>query len=512
VAAGWRARGWGWRHPGRRAWALRDVDVEVAAGERVLLLGPSGAGKSTLLLGLAGLLDADVAAGDDPAEAEVGSLLVGGRPPRRARADGVRVGLLLQDPDAQTVLARVGDDVAFGLENAGATAARIGAAVAGVLADVGLGHLCLDHPTSRLSTGQRQRLALAGVLAPGPDLLLLDEPTAMLDPAGAVALRDVVAARAGATGATLVIVEHRVELWLPVVDRVVVLGPDGVTADGDPARVLRGDGPADPVATGVWLPGPPPVGAPARLPEPGPFLLTARDLAAARPGPPGGPAPVAAVTGVQLGVPAGGALALTGPNGSGKTTLLHVLAGLVAPAGGVLEAAPELAGGRDPRPWRWSPRDLLTRIQTVFAEPRHQFLTGTVLDEVALGPRRAGDRRGRERAGEVLERLGLAGLAAANPWTLSGGEQRRLSVATALATRPRVLALDEPTFGQDARTWAALVHLIRGLLADGVAVVAATHDPPLVAALGAREHRLAPRPGPDPGPVADAGPATGRRR
>ncbi|MGF1648595.1 MAG: ABC transporter ATP-binding protein [Kineosporiaceae bacterium] len=492
MGVGWQARGWGWRHPGRRAWAVRDLDLEVAAGERVLLLGPSGSGKSTLLLGLAGLLDPDLAGGDDPAEAETGALLVGGLPARRARAAGRRVGLLLQDPDAQTVLARVGDDVAFGLENAGTPAGRIPAEVARALAQVGLGHLAPDHPTSRLSTGQRQRLALAGVLAPGTDLLLLDEPTAMLDPDGAVALRDAVAARAAAGGATLVVVEHRVDLWLPVVDRAVVLGPGGMIADGadgDPAGVLERRR-AQLVAAGVWLPGPPPVGPSVRAVTPGPVLLSARDLAAARPASPGTRAPEPVVTDVRLDLRAGDALALTGPNGSGKTTLLHVLSGLVRPAAGALEAGSALAAGRDRRPWRWSSRDLLIRIQTVFAEPRHQFLTGTVLDEVALGPRRAGDLRARERAGVVLERLGLSALAPANPWTLSGGEQRRLSVATALATRPRVLALDEPTFGQDARTWAALVHLLRELLADGTAVVTATHDRPLAAALDAEERRL----------------------
>jgi energy-coupling factor transport system ATP-binding protein len=488
VGVGWRARGWGWRHPGRRAWAIRDLDLEVAAGERVLLLGPSGSGKSTLLLGLAGLLDAELAGGDDPVEAEAGTLLTGGRPARRAREAGIRTALLLQDPDAQTVLARIGDDVAFGLENAGTPPDRIAVETARALADVGLGHLGPDRPTARLSTGQRQRLALAGVLAPGADLLLLDEPTAMLDPAGAVALRDAVAARTAATGATLVVVEHRVDLWLPVVDRVVVIGPGGVTADGDPAGVLVNRR-ADLAAAGVWLPGPPPVGPPSRPPAPGAVLLHARDLAAARRARPGEPAPAPVVTGVHLAAREGGALALTGPNGSGKTTLLHVLSGLVRPAAGTVQAAPALAAGRDPRPWRWSSRHLLTRIQTVFAEPRHQFLTGTVLEEVALGPRRAGDPRARERAGAVLGRLGLAGLARANPWTLSGGEQRRLSVATALATRPRMLALDEPTFGQDARSWAALVQLLRELLADGVAVVAATHDLPLVAALGAEEFR-----------------------
>ncbi len=124
----------------------------------------------------------------------------------------------------------------------------------------------------------------------------------------------------------------------------------------------------------------------------------------------------------------------------------------------------------------------MSRIGSVFQDPRHQLVASTVRDELALGPRRTGvgaaevDRR----VDELLARLRLDRLAAANPFTLSGGEQRRLSVATALATRPRLLALDEPTFGQDARTWAELVDLLAALLDDGTGVVVASHDEHLV--------------------------------
>jgi len=492
------ARDWGWRHATRRAWAVRGLDLDVAPGERVLLLGPSGAGKSTLLAGLCGLLDPGTGR-DDGLGDEEGRLLLDGVPARRARREGVRAGqartgLLLQDPHAQTVLSRCGDDVAFGLENHAVPAAEIWPRVTAALQGIGFRY-DLRHPTARLSGGERQRLALAGVLALRPGLLVLDEPTAMLDADGGRLLREQVAAGLAATGATCVVVDHRVADWLPLVDRVVVLEPGGgALADGTPAEVLEAR--REPlVAAGVWVPGvelvPPP--APAR---PGEVLLEARGLSAGQPGGPAGAEPP--VRDLDLDVRAAGATCLLGPNGAGKSTLALTLAGLTAPAGGRLAATPALAGdlslGVAPEPHRWRPRDLVTRIGTVFQDPRHQFLATTVADELDLGPRRAKlpPAEVERRRADLLARLRLDHLARANPYTLSGGEQRRLSVATVLATRPRLLVLDEPTFGQDARTWAELVALLRELADDGAALVVATHDDDLVAALGGGVLQLRP--------------------
>src|SRR5690606_38374115 len=163
-------RGWGWRHASRVKWALRDVSFELEPGERVLLLGASGSGKSTLMHALAGVLG-----GDDDGEA-AGELLLDGLPPAEARG---RAGLVLQDPDSQVILARVGDDVAFGCENLGVPRDEIWQRVSSALDAVGL-DVSLERSTSRLSGGQKQRLALAGALAMRPGLLLLDEPTANL--------------------------------------------------------------------------------------------------------------------------------------------------------------------------------------------------------------------------------------------------------------------------------------------------------------------------------------------
>lgn len=492
-AVGLRARGWGWRHSGRRAWALRGVDLDIAPGERVLLLGPSGAGKSTLLAAAAGLLD------DGAGESE-GTLEVDGLDARAARTapDGPgglrapgtsRTGLLLQDPDAQTVLARCGDDVAFGLENHGVPPELIWPRVDEALRLVGFPY-DRAHPTSALSGGERQRLALAGVVAMRPGLLMLDEPTAMIDPDGA---RQLVRSVAGVIGAaphtdgrltaTVIVVEHRVEQWLDVVNRVVVLEPGGgVIADGPALEVLADQGP-ELFRLGVWVPRRfrPAAATPARAQVARPThepVLRARGLAVRR----GRLAPV--LTGVDLDVVPGEILFLTGVNGSGKSTLALTLAGLAAPAAGELTAEPELAGDAGLHPVRWRARDLVTRVGTVFQEPQHQFVAGTVQAELAVGPhqaRVAADVAGR-RCDETLARLRLGALALANPFTLSGGEQRRLSVATALVTRPGVLVLDEPTFGQDSVTWAVLVDLLRELLMDGTAIVCATHDRDLVEA------------------------------
>mgnify|MGYP001254730884 CR=1 FL=1 len=531
------ARGWGWRYATRHAWAVREATFRIGAGERVLLLGASGSGKSTLLQGIAGVLG-----GADEGEQE-GWLRVAGEPAAAAR--GVS-GLVLQDPDSQTVLARVGDDVAFGCENLGVPREEIWPRVRHALDAVGL-DVPLDRATAALSGGQKQRLALAGAVAMRPEVLLLDEPTANLDPAGVAEVRDAVGRALDATGATLVVIEHRIDVWLPLVDRVIVLAPGGgVVADGTPRDVLgvgasgsstareladrTGSGAPEAVhptegraldvsagdavreaavrgedavprrarelaAVGVWVPGLPPAYPPPTAP-PGDVLLSARDLVVARvPGTPvAGP--------VDLDVRAGEVLGVVGPNGAGKSTLGLTLAGLLPAESGVVEAAPALAVGASPRrrrdgptphPVTWSSRTLLTRIGAVLQDPEHQLLARTVRDELEVGPRALGLPTDRiaARVDELLDRLRLAPLAAANPYTLSGGEKRRLTVAAALATRPRVLVLDEPTFGQDARTWAELVAIIARLRdGDGddppLAVVAVTHDAAVLEALHAR--------------------------
>ncbi|MDQ0031632.1 ABC transporter ATP-binding protein [Arthrobacter bambusae] len=501
------AQGWGWRHAGRTAPAIHALDLDIRPGERVLLLGPSGAGKSTLLHALAGVLGEE---GDDADE--TGSLLVDGVSPKARRG---RAGLMQQDPETQVVLSRLGDDVAFGAENLCVARDEIWNRVHEALDDVGLrnsasGNFALDHPTSALSGGQKQRLALAGILAMRPGLILLDEPTANLDPAGVLEVRDAVGRCLDKTGATLVVVEHRVSVWKDLVDRIVVLQPgsSSATAGSTPAVLL--DGNPDTVlaqardmltAAGVWVPGYVPITRPrsgtaggSGTTSGGELLLATHELAVSRerarrrgfktvP-----PLPVQA--GLDAEVFAGQALTITGPNGAGKSTFALTLAGLLAPVSGTVTAAVGLSDGAGADPFKWKAQQLISRIGTVFQEPEHQFVTGRVLDELMFGPKHLG--HGEDRVDELLERLRLRHLVDANPYTLSGGEKRRLSVATVLAAHPRVLVLDEPTFGQDANTWAELASFLSELLDDGTSVVSVTHDQEFSSVLGGREMRLVP--------------------
>ena len=469
------ARGWGWRHAGRKNAALSGVDLDIAPGERVLVLGPSGSGKSTLMGGLAGLLG-----GAEEGEA-TGTLTVDGVAPAQARG---RVGLLMQDPEAQVVLARVGDDVAFGMENMGVAREEIWPRVEKSLEAVGLS-VPLDHSTTELSGGQKQRLALASILAMGPGLLLLDEPTANLDPSGVAEVRAAVETVVERTGATVVVVEHRVDVWASLVDRVIVVADGAIAADGPLDEVLAQQGDAL-RERGIWLPGDDVAAEVGPAPEVPPASSDATPIARVTDLTIGYDASAPVRSGIDLTIERGVSTCIVGVNGAGKSTFALTLAGLLPPLEGAVEV--QTSDGTAGDPHEWSSKQLLGRMSMVFQEPEYQFLAATVAEELAIGPRAAGmtDEEIAPLVDEHLEALGLTKLARANPMTLSGGEKRRLSVATALISAPELLILDEPTFGQDRGTWLGLVRLLRAALERGVTLVSITHDPAFVAAMGQR--------------------------
>ena len=473
------ASGWGWRHATRKDLALRAVDFTIRPGERVLLLGASGAGKSTMMAGLAGVLG-----GDEEGEQE-GSLTIDGVDAREARG---RVGLVLQDPDSQIILERLGDDAAFGCENLNVPREEIWQRVRESLDMVGLGGLELGRSTRHLSGGQRQRLALAGVLAMKPGLLLLDEPTANLDPEGVIEVHDAVKKVIETTGQTMVVVEHHIDVWLDLVDRVIVLGrPDAdspagaVIADGKPDEVFAQMGDVL-AAGGAWVPG---RAIPDYRPDDetrGETVLSTENLSFGR--------GTALGTGINLDFHAGEVTALMGPNGAGKSTMALTLAGLLKPIDGKVLIADSLKpphAGQEPI--NWKSKELLGRIGMVFQEPEHQFASNFVRDEVAIGPKSMGhsEDEAYQTADRMLEQMNLTRFAKANPYTLSGGEKRRLSVASMLAAAPKVLVMDEPTFGQDFSTWTEMVKLIAAIRDQGSCVIMVTHDEALVDALGARQ-------------------------
>ena len=411
---------------------------------------------------------------------------IDGQPPRQRPG---QVGLLLQDPSAAIVSDRVGRDVAFGLENTGVPREQMPARVRRALASASFPY-GENRRTTTLSGGETQRLALAGALAMGPRVLLLDEPTAMLDAENAQRVRRAVLDVCAERGTTLVVVEHHIEPWLEQVDRCVVLDRDGnVAADGPPGAVLAEQGESL-AAQGIWVPDlapPSPVRIAPSLVAPtdggqdGP-LVSARDLVVHHRSPFAGEARrgsgTVALAGVSCDLHPGRALAVTGPSGAGKSTLLAVLAGLQRPDSGAART-----DGQDL--WRMASAELARRLAWVPQLPEHGLVKHTVLDELLVTslaldrPRDAAE----DRARALLELLGLAGLEQASAHRLSGGEQRRLVVAAALMHGPAGVLLDEPTVGQDRLTWAAVVGACASATDAGAAVAVATHDAVAVEAL-----------------------------
>lgn len=511
---------WGWRWGGRQAWTLENIHLHIAPGEKVLILGPSGSGKSTLMAGLAGLLRNDEE-GDTS-----GTLTLDGLPPCQQRG---RVGLVMQDPQAQVVLEKTGDDVAFGMENLGVPRSQIWLRVDRSLSQVGL-TVGRHFPTDTLSGGQKQRLALASVTAMQPGVILLDEPTAHLDPEGTKEVCHAVEGVLAATGATLVVIEHRVDIWAHLVDRVVVLLDGHVAHDGPLDQVLTQHG-DELKAHGIWIPGddvadevtdlldgqhqsphevhlrrqkplpPHQKELPqASLPQ---FELSPTEHRTLNVGEVDASTPVAVKVrdlavgyeqgspvrqGMTLDILRGRSTCITGVNGSGKTTLAMTLAGLLPQLAGSVEVFPTrgVPDGCGHDPHEWSSTQLLGRISCVFQEPDYQFVTRTVRQELEVGPKASGMDEAQRTAlvEEHLRALRLTHVAEADPMTLSGGEKRRLSVATALISAPEILILDEPTFGQDRSTWVELVKLLRRVQRSGTTIIAITHDDAFIRAMG----------------------------
>lgn len=457
-----RADGLGfWYRTGARP-AFRDVTFDLAAGECLLVVGPSGSGKSTLGLAIAGVVPRDI-----PGEM-TGTLAVDGA-----------VGVVFQDPAAQLVMERVEDEVAFGLENLGWPREAMVARIPEVLADAGLAGL-ERRRSQRLSGGQQQRLALAGALGPRPGILVLDEPTANLDPGGTAAFFERIGGLIAARAATVVLVEHRVEQAWPLADLVLALDGTGAPIDvGVPADVLERSAERM-TAAGIWLPteavkrprrarGVP--HRPKATPPSAATILTADGLRF------GYERDVPVVRDASVSIAPGECVALVGPNGGGKSTLARLLVGLLRPDHGTVAL-----DGRDPS--RVAPAELSRLAGFVFQDPESGFLANTVAEEVGLGL----SAEDAERVPTLMAALDLPleAFGSRSPYRLSGGEARRLSLAVALVRDPLVLVLDEPTFGQDRHGYDGLLRILRDRAGAGTALVIATHDLRLVRDLDAR--------------------------
>ncbi len=480
--------------------ALADVTLHIAEGEFALVVGPSGAGKSTLLRCLNGL------APHFTGGTLSGSVTVAGHDPvaEGPRALSRVVGFVFQDPEAQFVVDRVEDEIAFTLENAAIPltksdedpATEMRARVEEVLDLLGLVEL-RDRPLETLSGGERQRVAIATALVLHPRILALDEPTSQLDPQSAEDVLQALVRLNHDLGLTIVLAEHRLERVLPHADRLIYLPPPRTGGDvlsGPLRQALRRMDLTPPlIALGKalgWEPLPLTVEegralARGTVAEFGPQLTNLNpepESETTR------PETILEVRGlsfkyqdtpvlrdVSLAVGAGELVVLMGRNGSGKTTLLRCIVGLLRPHRGEITLAGEPLAGRDVA-------DICQRVGYLPQEPDDLLFADTVADELAITLRNHGllDDPPIPIA-ELLDRLGLSGLAASYPRDLSVGQRQRVALGAVTVTRPRLLLLDEPTRGMDYPAKRELVRLLREWQAEGAGVMLVTHDVELAA-------------------------------
>lgn len=463
--------------------ALDDVTLEVCRGERVCVLGANGSGKSTLASVICGLLAPD----EGDVELAGHAVCTGGVPDLAAYRDARRqLGLVFQNPDDQIVTSVVADDVAFGPENLGVPRAQISVRVARELRRVAMEKYAHADP-SRLSGGQRQRVCIAGALAMEPAVLVLDEPSSLLDVRGRAAIMRVMG-RLAAAGATLVHVTHFMDEALAA-DRVVVMQHGHVALEGTPGEVFAAKNAQVIEALGLEMPfearlavalrqagaaggaiaapGAPSDEKPAAcVPAAEPLAILARDLGFSY-----GP-DAQALDGVSLEVPARATTAIVGQTGSGKSTLLRLLCGLEAADAGSLTVCGINAATKRGR------RQVRRAVGYVMQHPERQLFAQTVADDVAFGPRNQGLSAAEveRRVAHALDLVGLADRRDASPFELSGGQQRLAAIAGVLAMEPELLVLDEPTAGLDPRGRARLRALMADLAAHGVTLLQVTHS------------------------------------
>lgn len=463
--------------------ALDDVTLEVCRSERVCVLGANGSGKSTLASVICGLLAPD----EGDVELAGHAVCTGGVPDLAAYRDARRqLGLVFQNPDDQIVTSVVADDVAFGPENLGVPRAQISARVARELRRVAMEKYAHADP-SRLSGGQRQRVCIAGALAMEPAVLVLDEPSSLLDVRGRAAIMRVMG-RLAAAGATLVHVTHFMDEALTA-DRVVVMQHGHVALEGTPdevfaaknAQVIEALGlempfeahlavalrQAEAAGGAIAAPGTPSDEKPAAcVPAAEPLAILARDLGFSY-----GP-DAQALDGVSLEVPARATTAIVGQTGSGKSTLLRLLCGLEAADAGSLTVCGINAATKRGR------RQVRRAVGYVMQHPERQLFAQTVAEDVAFGPRNQGLSAAEveRRVAHALDLVGLADRRGASPFELSGGQQRLAAIAGVLAMEPELLVLDEPTAGLDPRGRARLRALMADLAAHGVTLLQVTHS------------------------------------
>jgi energy-coupling factor transport system ATP-binding protein len=445
------------KFPGAKKRLFTDLSLSIEKGEKVLFLGPSGCGKSTLLQVMAGIIPRSV---DVPMKAK--ELHV----PKRA-------GYVFQDPDSQFCMPYVDEEIAFVLENLGVPRAHMDEKIAHVLQLVRLRLPHVHVPIQTLSGGMKQRLALASVLALEPDVLFLDEPTALLDEGGTKAVWETL--KEVAEDRTVVIVEHKIDHILDFVERIVLFNEHGdIIADG-PTHVVFSTYRSFIDEQGIWYPG---VWEAYEKPKTAQQPYAEGDVLLHVPSLRGFRQKEEKIAVNHLTIYAGEWIAVTGENGAGKSTLLQSLMKLIRTEGDLYWQGHQII----------DEESLYDNMAFVFQNPEFQFVTHRVDDELAYGLRleKRKENEIAEKVEQLLARFHLADQRHLHPYQLSMGQKRRLSVAASVAESHRLLLLDEPTFGQDAKNTFALLEWLEAYRQQGKAIVMVTHDERIVSQFATR--------------------------
>ncbi|MDO4717367.1 MAG: ATP-binding cassette domain-containing protein [Propionibacteriaceae bacterium] len=429
---------------------LTGIDLHVAPGEIVLITGASGCGKTTLLRCINGLVpgfhDSRVS----------GRVLVDGMVVAEQETRDIArcIGMVFQDPRSEFFTFDVTSELAFCCENFQVPMPEIASRIVEAAERVGIGDL-LDRRISTLSSGEKQKVAIATTMTNRPAVLLFDEPSANLDTEGLAMLTRVIAHLKGA-GITVIVADHRLSYLAEVMDRCVVLERGRIVDDLTAAELqdrpdmwFRDRGLRDLVVNGLI------VGA--KLPTSSDALVRIANTGFSYPFGPN-------VWNIDdLGLPAGRIIGLSGANGSGKTTLLKLLVGLLRARGEKVS----LNG------YRWTSRARRRDCALVTQDVDYQLMGESILGEMLIGSR---GERDEERARELLERFGLLDFAQRHPLTLSGGQKQRLAIALACMKDAKVICLDEPTSGLDAHNMRLVAAALRSLAEEGALIIVTTHD------------------------------------
>ncbi len=459
--------GLAFRYRDRDEKAIQDISFELDRGQLMLVAGSSGCGKTTLIRAINGLVPRSY-------KGELtGQVRLSGKDTTDLSLAQIshNVGTLLQDPERQILGSRVLNEVAFGLENLGLPRDEIRQRAEAALARLAISHLA-ERETHLLSGGEKQKVAMAGVLAMEPSLLLLDEPLASLDPASAQEALTTIRALVD-DGMSVMLVEHRVEDVLGIspdsvmymqAGRIQFLGKTDELVDHLDHHEVKL--PAQMAIQQSASERPPPVFQPAvQAPSvPGQPILEFQNVGFGY-----GEGPEV-LHDVDLAVSPGEIIALLGPNGAGKTTLVKHAIGLLKPRRGRVEI-----DGQDSA--RLSIAQIASNLGYVFQSPSHMLFAPTVGEELAFGPKNLGhpSEEIHKEVAYAIDVMNLSGMAEDPPLSLSFGQQKRVSIAAILAMKSRILVMDEPTAGQDYKNYMGFMDSI--LQTPGFeAILFITHD------------------------------------